>query len=164
MLNAYKEMTDESDPGFQKSTIDAARCVLPNATPTTIYVTMNLRALMHFCNERMCNRASKEIHEVASLMRDEVMGAQEISFEEKKILDTVLVPKCMAGPIHACPERDGCGKFKPLKEFVWRPKAKWQTYYANMGGGEECSACGFNGGIKTFKFCPMCGAEMIQEG
>ena len=148
MLDAYKEMTDESDPGFQKS----------------IYVTMNLRALMHFCNERMCNRASKEIHEVASLMRNEVMGAQEISFEEKKILDTILVPKCMAGPIHACPEIDGCGKFKPLKEFVWRPKAKWQTYYANMGGGEECSACGFNGGIKTFKFCPMCGAEMIQEG
>jgi thymidylate synthase (FAD) len=70
MLNVYKDMTDETDPGFQKSTIDAARCVLPNATPTIIYVTMNLRALMHFCNERMCARASKEIHDVAMEMRD----------------------------------------------------------------------------------------------
>lgn len=162
MLNAYKEMTDESDSGFQKSTIDAARCVLPNATPTIIYVTMNLRALMHFCNERMCNRASKEIHEVASLMRDEVMSAQQISMEEKQIIDTVLVPKCMAGPIHACPEIGGCGRCKPLKEFSWRPKAEWLHYYAE-GGGEECSACGFDGGIKSFKYCPICGAEMKNE-
>lgn len=171
MLNAYKEMTDESDPGFQKSTIDAARCVLPNATPTTIYVTMNLRALMHFCNERMCNRASKEIHEVASLMRDEVMGAQEISFEEKKILDTVLVPKCMAGPIHACPEREGCGKFKPLREFVWRAKGRWiginewakmqDLKPSGIGTYFWCSECNEANETKS-KFCPNCGAEMME--
>lgn len=171
MLNAYKEMTDESDPDFQKSTIDAARCVLPNATPTIIYVTMNLRALMHFCNERMCNRASKEIHEVASLMRDEVMGAQEISFEEKKILDTILVPKCMAGPIHACPERDGCGKFKPLKEFVWRAKGRWiginewaemhDSKPSGIGTYFWCSKCEESYESKS-KFCPNCGAEMME--
>lgn len=163
MLNAYKDMTDDAKPGFQKSTIDAARCVLPNATPTIIYVTMNIRALMNFFNERLCARASKEIREVAKAMVEVILNADTISKEEKEIFKTIFVPKCERFPIHACPEREGCGKYKPLKEFVWRPKAKWQTYYANMGGGEECSACGFNGGIKTFKFCPMCGAEMIQE-
>jgi hypothetical protein len=156
-------MTDESDPGLQKSTIDAARCVLPNATPTTIYITMNLRALMHFCNERMCNRASKEIHEVASLMRDEVMGAQQISFEEKRIIETVLVPKCMAGPIHACPEIGGCGRCKPLKEFVWRPKAIWNPSDVPGSMLSKCSNCGFDTAAASFKFCPMCGAEMKNE-
>jgi len=173
MLNAYKEMTDESDPSFQKSTIDAARCVLPNATPTTIYVTMNLRALMHFCNERMCNRASKEIHEVASLMKEQVMWAENISIEEKTILSEILVPKCMAGPIHACPERDGCGKFKPLKEFVWRAKGRWiginewaqmhDSKPSGIGTYFWCSACEEPHESKS-EFCPNCGAEMTQEG
>lgn len=136
-----------------------AREVLPNATPTTIYVTMNLRALMHFCNERMCSRAQTEIRNVAIGMKNEIMCAEHITTEEKEIIDTVLVPKCAAGPIKACPEVKGCGRYKPLKEFVWRPKAEWLHYYAE-DGGEECSICGFSGGIKTFKFCPMCGSEM----
>ena len=163
MLNAYKEMTDESDPGFQKSTIDAARCVLPNATPTVIYITMNLRALMHFCNERMCARASKEIHEVANAMVREVLAAKLISDEEKKILVTVLVPKCEAGPIKACPEIGGCGRCKPLKEFVWRPKATWGPSDIPNSTLSKCSNCGFDTGAATFKFCPECGAEMKNE-
>lgn len=133
-----------------------AREVLPNAAPTIVYVTFNLRALMHFCNERMCTRAQKEIREVASLMRDEVMGAQRISMEEKKIIETVLVPKCMAGPINACPEVNGCGRCKPLKEFVWRPKAIWEDHGTFLW---YCSACG-GGSDGNFAFCPCCGAEM----
>jgi thymidylate synthase (FAD) len=138
-----------------------AREILPNATPTIIYVTFNLRALMHFCNERMCSRAQREIHEVANAMTREVLAAQQISDEEKKILVTVLVPKCEAGQLKACPEnaKECCGRHKPIKEFVWRPKAEWLHYYAE-DGGEECSVCGFSGGIKTFDFCPNCGADM----
>lgn len=169
MLNAYKEMTDESDPGFQKSTIDAARCVLPNATPTVIYVTMNLRALMHFCNERMCARASKEIHEVANAMVREVLAAKLISDEEKKILVTVLVPKCEASPIKACPEIGGCGRCKPLKEFVWRAKGRWiginewaekhDSKPSGMGTYFWCSECEEPQKSKS-NFCPNCGAEI----
>ena len=155
-LTAYKEMLDD---GIKA---ENARRALPNATPTIIYVTMNIRSLMNFFNERLCARAETEIRKVAMAMVAAILNADTISKEEKEIFKTIFVPKCEKFPIHACPERDGCGKYKPLKEFVWRPKAKWETYYANMGGGEECSACGFNSGIKTFKFCPMCGAEMME--
>lgn len=164
-LTAYRDMIERGVKA------EDAREVLPNATPTIIYVTFNLRALMHFCNERMCTRAQKEIREVASLMRDEVMGAQEISFEEKKILDTVLVPKCMAGPLHACPEREGCGKCKPLKEFVWRAKGRWIgiNEWAQMHDSKPsgigiyfwCSECEEPYEHKT-NFCPHCGAEMRE--
>lgn len=153
---AYRDMIEKGVKA------ENARAVLPNATPTVIYVTMNLRALMHFCNERMCSRAQAEIRNVAIGMKNELMCAVNISKEEKEILDTVLVPKCATGPIEACPEHNGCGRYKPLKEFVWRPKAEWLHYYAE-DGGEECSICGFSGGIKAFKFCPMCGAEMKNE-
>jgi thymidylate synthase (FAD) len=133
-----------------------AREVLPNATPTIVYVTFNLRALMHFCNERMCTRAQKEIREVASLMKEQVMWAENISIEEKTILSEVLVPKCEAGVIKACPEFKGCGRHKPLKEFVWRPKAVWQGRDTFLW---YCSACG-SGVDGNFAFCPCCGAEM----
>jgi hypothetical protein len=91
------------------------------------------------------------------------MDAQQISSEEKKILDTVLVPKCMAGPIKACPERDGCGRFKPLKEFVWRPKAKWVASDIAESLLAKCSNCGFDTGAIGFSFCPSCGAVMVVD-
>lgn len=162
MLSCAESMIAYRDMIEKGVKVENARAVLPNATPTVIYVTMNLRALMHFCNERMCSRAQTEIRNVAIGMKNELMCAVNISKEEKEILDTVLVPKCAAGPIEACPEHNGCGRYKPLKEFVWRPKAEWLHYYVE-DGGEECSICGFSGGIKTFKFCPMCGAEMKNE-
>ena len=118
---------------------------------------------MHFCNERMCARASKEIHEVANAMVREVLAAKLISDEEKKILVTVLVPKCEAGPIKACPEISGCGRCKPLKEFTWRPKATWGPSDVPNSMLSKCSNCGFDTAAATFKFCPMCGAEMKNE-
>jgi len=148
-----------------------ARDVLPNATPTVIYITFNLRAFMHFCNERMCSRASKEIHDVANGMVREVLAAQQISDEEKKILATVLVPKCEAGQLKACPEsaKDCCGRHKPIKDFVWRAKGRWIDVYewAKMHDSTPsgmctyywCSECEEAFQEKT-KYCPGCGAEM----
>ena len=155
---AYRDMIEK---GIKA---ENARAVLPNATPTVIYVTMNLRALMHFCNERMCSRAQTEIRNVAIGMKNKVMDADKISQAEKEILDTVLVPKCAAGPIKACPEYKGCGRYKPLKEFVWRPKAKWNKYYGlSTENGVACSNCGFENGVSSMKFCPNCGAEMETD-
>jgi thymidylate synthase (FAD) len=151
-LTAYMDMIERGVKA------EDAREVLPNATPTIVYVTFNLRALMHFCNERMCTRAQKEIREVASLMKEQVMWAENISVEEKTILSEVLVPKCEAGQLKACPEsaKDCCGRHKPIKEFVWRPKAVWQSRDTFLW---YCSACG-SGVDGNFAFCPCCGAEM----
>lgn len=151
LLN-YKRLIDK---GIKA---EDAREVLPNATPTIVYVTFNLRALMHFCNERMCTRAQKEIREVASLMKEQVMWAEKISIEEKTILSEVLVPKCEAGQLKACPEsaKECCGRHKPIKEFVWRPKAIWKDHGTCLW---YCSECG-GGSDGAFSFCPSCGAEM----
>lgn len=78
-----------------------ARYVLPNACETKINVKMNLRALINFCNERLCNRAQWEIRQVASQMKDRVN-------EVCPYLALFLVPKCKK--LGYCPEKKGCGK------------------------------------------------------
>ena len=152
-LTNYKDMIDRGVKA------EDAREVLPNATPTIIYVTMNLRALIHFCNERMCTRAQAEIRKVANLMREQIMLANDdkhISEAEKVIIYKVLVPKCEAGSVEACPEIKGCGKHKPLKEFTWQPKGVWEETDTFLW---RCSACGA-GVDGRFAYCPECGAEM----
>ncbi|AUN20018.1 hypothetical protein RSJ22_00555 (plasmid) [Clostridium botulinum] len=52
-----------------------ARYVLPNATTSNIVVTMNLRSLRHFYDERSCMRAQWEIRELANKM---MVRAKEI--------------------------------------------------------------------------------------
>jgi thymidylate synthase (FAD) len=57
---------------FIKNDIPAedARFVLPNATETKIIITMNIRTLLHFFEERCCNRAQWEIRQMANMMLD----------------------------------------------------------------------------------------------
>ena len=45
-----------------------ARFVLPNACETKLIMTMNIRELLHFFDERCCNRAQWEIRELANKM------------------------------------------------------------------------------------------------
>ena len=47
-----------------------ARFVLPNACETKIITTMNIRTLLHFFEERCCNRAQWEIRQMANMMLD----------------------------------------------------------------------------------------------
>jgi len=89
-----------------------ARYVLPNAAFTNITVTMNLRQLMHFCNERMCLTAQWEIREMVRLMFNEVtkvLGPE---------LSAYLVPKCKA--LGYCPEskKRSCGAYKTKEEVI----------------------------------------------
>ena len=66
-----------------------ARYVLPNACATSLYLSCNLRELIHMCNERLCSRAQWEIRE---LMRQIVASVpSELHF--------MLVPKCQSGRI-----------------------------------------------------------------
>lgn len=61
-----------------------ARYVLPNACCTDIYLSCNLRELIHICNERLCSRAQWEIRELVQEMVKLVDPA----------LKFMLVPKC----------------------------------------------------------------------
>ena len=78
-----------------------ARFILPQGSLTTIVFTMNLRSLMHFCHERMCNRAQWEIRELANRCKDLVV-------ERLPITEKWLVPKCEY--LGFCPEEKSCGK------------------------------------------------------
>lgn len=66
-----------------------ARYVLPNACCTDIYLSCNLRELIHICNERLCSKAQWEIRELVQKMVDLV--DPELKF--------MLVPKCKSGRI-----------------------------------------------------------------
>lgn len=73
-----------------------ARYVLPNACKTSLYLSCNLRELIHMSNERLCLRAQWEIRELVKLMVKCV----------DPDLQFMLVPKCQSGRI-IC--NDPCG-------------------------------------------------------
>ena len=52
----------------EKKAIEDARFVLPNACETKIILTMNIRSLLHFFEERCCDRAQWEIRQMADMM------------------------------------------------------------------------------------------------
>lgn len=66
-----------------------ARYVLPNACATSLYLSCNLRELIHIANERLCARAQWEIRELAKEMV--ALVDPELQF--------MLVPKCKSGRI-----------------------------------------------------------------
>lgn len=51
-----------------KKAIEDARFVLPNACETKLIMTMNIRTLLHFFEERCCNRAQWEIRNLGNKM------------------------------------------------------------------------------------------------
>lgn len=66
-----------------------ARYILPNACETSLYMSCNLRELIHMSNERLCARAQWEIRDLVKQMVSLV--APELQF--------MLVPKCKSGRI-----------------------------------------------------------------
>ena len=99
----YKNLLENNIPR------EDARYVLPNATATRMIVTMNARALLHFFNLRCCNRAMREIRELANAMLDLV----------KKIAPT-LFEKAGASCVSLgyCPEgRMCCGRAPTLQDL-----------------------------------------------
>lgn len=77
----YKLMQEHEIPN------EDARYLLPNACATELYLSCNLRELIHIANERLCSRAQWEIRdlvkEMVSLVDDD--------------LKFMLVPKCKSG-------------------------------------------------------------------
>ena len=79
----YNELTEKLiKMGYkEKEAIEVARYVLPNAAETKIVVTMNARSLLHFFEVRCCNRAQKEIRELAKEMLRKVKDVAPIIFD-----------------------------------------------------------------------------------
>jgi thymidylate synthase (FAD) len=66
-----------------------ARYILPNACATSLYLSCNLRELIHMANERLCTRAQWEIRDLVK----EMCGLVDPQ------LQFMLVPKCKSGRI-----------------------------------------------------------------
>ena len=68
-----------------------ARYILPNACTTELYLSCNLRELIHITNERLCCKAQWEIRELVQMMV--ALVDADLRF--------MLVPKCKSG-IYIC--------------------------------------------------------------
>lgn len=90
-----------------ESSNEDARYVLPNACETKIVVTMNARSLLHFFEERLCQRAQWEIRRVAEMMLERVR-------EVAPALFAGAGPKCVR--LGYCPEgKLGCGRYAEIR-------------------------------------------------
>ncbi len=78
--------------------------ILPLGMNTKIVWKINLRALIHFMNMRMCNRAYKEIREVCKEIKELLSNYSD---EWKWICDNYFVPNCKM--IGYCTEEKCCG-------------------------------------------------------
>ena len=86
MMSELMEDYDALSANYPK---EDARYILPNACCTDLYLSCNLRELIHICNERLCSRAQWEI-------RDVVKEMVELVDPDLKFM---LVPKCKSGRI-----------------------------------------------------------------
>lgn len=103
LLNALKESGVPEKVAFEN-----ARYVLPNACETKNMLTMNVRELHHFFNQRCCSRALPEMREVANQMLAICKRTSPVLFKDAG-------PFCVSD---ACPEANmSCGKQKEMKEF-----------------------------------------------
>lgn len=116
-FNNYNELKEEltkkyiaegmKESSAKKKAQEDARYLLPEACCTRMIVTMNARELNHFFNLRCCNRASREIREVAEEMLKLVYPVAPHLFKSAG-------PSCVCG---ACPEGNmSCGKAKEMRE------------------------------------------------
>ena len=93
-----------------------ARFVLPNATMTSMLVTVDGQELLHFFGLRCCNRAQWEIRELADTMLREVRAAESRLFDNAG-------PYCYQ--LGRCPEgRFSCGRMDEVKEHYTRLGSK----------------------------------------
>ena len=106
VCNAKDDYKDLLEEGIPK---EDARYVLPNATATRMIVTMNARALLHFFNLRCCNRALKEIRDLANTMLELVKDVAPTLFNDAGA-------SCVS--LGYCPEgKMCCGKAPTLQKL-----------------------------------------------
>jgi len=95
---------------------EQARYVLPISTHSSFVIAMDIEALIHFCNMRLCVRTEDIHRELAQKIRN-------VSLEILPELKDKLVPNCQA--LLWCPEgKKGCGAYPTKKEL----KEKIEVY------------------------------------
>lgn len=96
----YKDLQSMGIPN------EDARFVLPNACDTVIEIKMNGRNLIHFMNERLCQRAQWEIRDLAKAMKKCVEEHNDKCAQFAKF----FVPKCYKHAKYPmCEEKKSCG-------------------------------------------------------
>ena len=99
----------------EKSSVEDARYVFPNACETKIVFTMTARALLNFFRHRCCQRAQWEIREMAEQMLMQLKAAAPTLFKNAG-------PSCISGP---CAEGAmTCGKIAAVREHYNNMKTK----------------------------------------
>ena len=112
-LNDYLDVIDNASEGYQKLVRNGvpqedARFLLPNATETSLLMTMDGKSLMHFLGLRTCNRAQWEVRELSDMILDQLRAAEPDIFNHAG-------PYCYQ--LGYCPEgRHTCGKIKQTLE------------------------------------------------
>lgn len=86
-----------------------ARFVLPNATSTSMIVSLNLREFIHLAGLRLCTNAQLEIRNLVKKM-------VYLAVERDSWLKDFLVIKCES--LGYCNEIKGCGKYPAKKEAI----------------------------------------------
>ena len=110
-MENQEDTSPEIEKAFEKTAIEDARYILPNACTTKIICTFNARSLLNFFNHRCCNRAQWEIREVAEQMLLQCLEVAPTLFKN-------CGPACLFGP---CPEgKMSCGKMKEMREKYGR--------------------------------------------
>ena len=117
LLAKFRELMTQINDTYQyflgkEIPAEDARMVLPNACTTNLTVSINLRALMHFCEERMCTCAQGEIRQMARSMA-------KLITDKIPELKEYLREKCYR--LGYCNENSkrSCGR-KPLKSEVFK--------------------------------------------
>ncbi|MCR5217362.1 FAD-dependent thymidylate synthase [Treponema sp.] len=107
------------DSGVSKE--DAAN-LLPLGMDTKIVLKINLRALIHFMEMRLCTRAYKEIRALSSEIKKVLSDYSE---EWKYIAENYFLPKCEAAGF--CIEEKCCGRKPKRSEVVIISKEEYQA-------------------------------------
>ncbi|MEG2985586.1 MAG: FAD-dependent thymidylate synthase [Peptostreptococcaceae bacterium] len=106
-LIKYGKNEKEAKRQAEKTAIEDARYVFPNACETKMVLTMNTRALYNFFDHRCCERAQWEIREMATEMLKLVKEVAPILFKNSG-------PNCVKGP---CPEGNmTCGDIVKVRQ------------------------------------------------
>ncbi len=100
---AYQKMVDNGVPK------EDARFVLPNATETSLLMTLDGRSLIHLFGLRLCTRAQWEIRGMVEEMLRQVKEAEPVLFASAG-------PYCVQ--LGRCPEgRFSCGRMEEMKKI-----------------------------------------------
>ncbi len=112
-MDDYINVIDEASKGYQKLVANGvpredARFLLPNATETSLLMTMDGKSLMHFIGLRTCNRAQWEIRKLADMILEQLREVEPEIFNHAG-------PYCYQ--LGYCPEgRHTCGRMKEALE------------------------------------------------